>query len=542
MKANEKSILILGAGIMQMPALRTAKEKGWYVTVADGSSEAPGIPLADRFLHIDLKAWKEMASAAAALKKERGLDGVFTAGTDFSLTVARVAEKLGLPGIPVEAAEAASDKALMRRKLAEAGVAVPGFTELTEPKKDPAGSLGFPLVVKPVDNMGSRGVCRVDTCDELDAALKEAFTFSRSGKVLIEEYLDGPEFSIDAIVEKGKVTFCGIADRHIYFEPRFVEMGHTIPTIFEADVVEAVKKEFLKAVKALGIDNGAAKGDVKYSGHRAWIGEIAARLSGGFMSGWTYPFSSGVEVTAAALNIAAGLPADCPAPSREHTCAERGFISIPGVALSIEGADTVRKQEYVREVFVLAKPGDRVRFPENNLQKCGNVIASAEKRAAAVDAAEKGAGTMFVRLKPGEEVTGRFLFGEKESWIPDAFSLALQENMEALEHMVTFPGFTGKRGSSVRRIAVLPALSMEETREWHGIPICGAFERVLDYTGLKTTDAFGVGADEETIGLLFWQAFLRGGIQGAVWLIDTIRICSERGTVFVKELERWRNG
>jgi biotin carboxylase len=542
MKVSEKSILILGAGIMQMPALRIAKEKGWYVTVADGSSEAPGITLADSFLHIDLKAWEEMAAAAAVIKEERGLDGVFTAGTDFSLTVARVAEKIGLPGISVEAAEAASNKALMRRKLTAAGIAVPGFTELSEPKENPAGTLCFPLVVKPVDNMGSRGVCRVDTCLELAAALDEAFTFSRSGKVLIEEYLDGPEFSIDAIVEKGKVTFCGIADRHICFEPRFVEMGHTIPTIFEEEVVEAVKAEFLKAVKVLGIDNGAAKGDVKYSGHRAWIGEIAARLSGGFMSGWTYPLSSGVEVTAAALNIAAGLPADCPPPSREHTCAERCFISIPGVVSRIEGADTVRKQEYIREVFVLVKPGDRVRFPENNVQKCGNVIASAEKRSTAVDAAEKGAGSMFVRLKPWEAATGCFLFGEKEEWIPDAFSLALQENMEALEHMEPFFALKGTAGSTVRRIAALPALPMEDTSEWHGVTLSGAFKRVLDLTGLKTADAPGDGPDECIIGSVFWEAFLRGGIQGAVWLIDTIRGYSEQGTDFLKELERWRNG
>jgi biotin carboxylase len=540
---DRKRILILGGGIMQMPAIRIAKEKGWFVTVADGFSGAPAIPVADRFLHVDLKAWEEMADAAGSIKNSEGLDGVFTAGTDFSVTVARVAEKLGLPGISVQSAIAASDKSIMRRVLSRAGVAVPDFVELTNDEVRPARTLSFPLVVKPVDNMGSRGVRRVDTCDELEKAVKEAFRFSRSGKVLVEEYLDGPEFSIDAIVEHGRITFCGIADRHIFFPPFFVEMGHTIPTVYQSEIIEKVKDEFIRAVKALGIDNGAAKGDVKYCGRKAWIGEIAARLSGGFMSGWTYPLSSGVEPTAGALNIAVGLPAGSLAPSRDHTCAERGFLSIPGIVSELQNVDRVIDNEYIREVFVLVKPGDEVKFPVNNVEKCGNVLASAAKGEIASIAAERGRSDILVRLRAGESVTEAFLFRDREAWIPDAFTFCLSRNLEMVATMSWVYGFSGSRPPDDKLyVAELPLLSMEEGRDWHGLEMKEAYDKVLAATGICSCSP-----DQESsvnrwiLGRLFWHVFIRGGVQGAVWLVDTIRHMMERECCLYRELKAWEN-
>jgi biotin carboxylase len=266
------TIFILGASVMQLPAIRAAKELGWTVVVADANSEAPGAQLADRFLPVDLKDREGLAAAARGIRSEFGLDGVFTAGTDFSASVAYVAEKLSLPGIPLETALRASDKLLMRAALAQAGVPSPRFACASSPE-DPAiaaAGLGFPLVVKPADSMGARGCRAVRDPGELEAAVAAALPYSRSGRAIVEEYIEGPEFSIDALVipakngGEGEILIRGIADRIIRFSPYFIELGHTMPSAQPPEVTEEVLRVFRAGVRALGINIGAAKGDIKY--------------------------------------------------------------------------------------------------------------------------------------------------------------------------------------------------------------------------------------------------------------------------------------
>lgn len=559
--ARQKRILILGAGLMQLPAIRIARGKGCFVLAADGQERAPGAREADQFLHIDLKDTPALVAAAKTVQQDQGLDAVFTAGTDFSLAVAEVAQALSLPGLPVLAARRASDKELMRKTLADAGVNVPGFTAFTAREiADPRGvelpdHLGFPLVVKPVDSMGARGVVRVDTLDELQGALNDSCAYSRSGRVVVEEYLDGPEFSIDAIVEDNRIMYCGIADRYITFAPWFVEIGHTIPSEAEAPVLDAVKLEFERGVRALGINNGAAKGDVKYASSRAWIGEIAARLSGGFMSGWTYPLSSGVEPTSAALNLAMGLPAALPEPAVNLVCAERGIISIPGRISSFQGIDLVQSRPLVQELFIHRSPKDQVRFPRNNVEKCGSVIALAEQRDLAEEEAQLSSGTILVRLEPGNRETGIFLFGEREGWIPEAFPLTMEENRAALEFLPEI--LLWDAGDAVSTPS-LPLLSMEEGRDWHGLSFHQAMERTVEATGLKllaspmapphtdpdtevsVPESPSAGKGGIILGSLFWRAFSIGGLQAAVWLIDTMKLFRDRNMDPWKEIALWQ--
>ncbi|HRZ89974.1 MAG TPA: hypothetical protein P5117_10890, partial [Spirochaetia bacterium] len=181
-----RTIFILGAGVMQIPALRIAKERGWRVVAADGSDKAVGIPFADEFLHIDLKDRPALEEAARRLRENGGLDGVMTAGTDFSASVAWVAEKLGLPGIPFETALNASDKSRMRAVFSAAGVPSPRFSVLSRSDSPAAlpDFLVFPLVVKPVDNMGARGCRLVRDGTELAEALADAHGHSRSGRAI----------------------------------------------------------------------------------------------------------------------------------------------------------------------------------------------------------------------------------------------------------------------------------------------------------------------------------------------------------------------
>jgi biotin carboxylase len=415
----KETIIILGAGVMQGPVINIAKELGFCAVALDGSSSAPCISLADKFEQIDLKDKEGIEAFARSIQGTTSRLGIMTAGTDFSANVAWVAEKLGLPGIPYEYALNASDKSRMRECFKKADLPSPDFITITEsdlplsPPHSPLPTPHSPLVIKPVDNMGSRGCRRIDNAEELNEAAKTAIGFSRSGRAILEDYMEGPEFSVDAIVYHGEITICGLADRHIFFPPYFIEMGHTMPTVIEEEKQTAILDTFRAGIHALGLAGkeniGAAKGDIKLTVKGPMIGEIAARLSGGYMSGWTYPYSSGALPIKAAILAAMGREPEGLIQTKKWTCAERAFISIPGTVKQIEGVEKVKTISHVNDFFLRITEGCKVSFPENNVTKCGNIIASAENRETAVQTAETAARSILIRLDPSDKETEKFL-------------------------------------------------------------------------------------------------------------------------------------
>ena len=534
------TVFILGAGVMQIPAIRAAKGLGWTVVVADADPEAPGIDLADFFLPVDLKDAEGLAAAARGIRTEFGLDGVFTAGTDFSASAAYIAVQLGLPGIPYEVALAASDKLRMRSVLKAAGVASPRFVEAKSSSDlAAAAALGFPLVVKPADNMGARGCRAVRDPSELEAAVAAALPFSRSGRAIVEEYVEGPEFSIDALVDGDEILIRGIADRHISFDPYFVELGHTMPSGAEPEIQAEVLRVFRLAVRALGIRSGAAKGDMKHCPSRggAVVGEIAARLSGGYMSGWTYPYASGIDVTREALLLSVGIPLSAarqkwsglPRDAEERgfavdmgwASAERAFVSIPGKVASVEGCVEAERMPYVKQLFLRVGPGDAVVFPSNNVQKCGNVISQAPTREAAAEAAEAAARALIIRLAPGYLETEAYLRGEgrpdsnaDSSWPPFAFKV---EGDAALD-LAAMPEYSAEAelGPDLPPFAPFARACEVEGADWSGRLFAASAELLRE----RASKAHARSPRLVPAGR-FWRALARGGIQAGLYVLDT---------------------
>lgn len=527
----EKRILILGAGVMQGPAIRFAKERSWETVVVDGDPKAACVALADRFEHIDLKDKDAIEMFARTLKEDGGLHGVLTAGTDFSATVAWVAERLSLPGIPYEVALDASDKSRMRARFRAEGVPSPEFL-IVSSVPEPGFSLPFayPAVVKPVDNMGSRGCRRVDDFKDLRFAVADALSYSRSGRVIVEEFMEGPEFSVDSLVFNGEITICGLADRHIFFSPYFIEMGHTMPTGLSPDKAAELLAVFEQGVRALGIRNGAAKGDVKLTPKGPMIGEIAARLSGGYMSGWTYPYASGVEPTKGALSIAVGEKPTGLQPTRSWTCAERAFISIPGVVSEILDGEISRRAEGVKELFFRIAPGSVVAFPENNVTKCGNVIASAPHRADAVRFAEAAARGVLIRLRPRTRETDDFLSAGPRgpsSFPPDSFALPAGAAISGVPQGsadLLPPGSLTPSDLPRLRIAPFPGFSDSAARDYVGrtVPETLSLIRRLVGSELPLLKSPGAEIDALVLGRRFWEAVVRGGHQGGAYLVDSL--------------------
>ncbi|UTC90139.1 ATP-grasp domain-containing protein [Treponema denticola] len=562
MKENKKRILILGAGLMQGPAIRAAKELGCEVIAVDGNPNAVCAKEADKFFPIDLKDIPALIDLAKSLK-EKGLHGVFTAATDFSVSVAAIAESCSLPGHSLEAARRASDKVLMRESFEKHGVPSPKFTHIFKNEIDKAlqilkqKAIPFPLTVKPADNMGARGCRLVYSQDELRPSLEDAVNFSRSGKAIAEEFIDGEEFSLEALVINGEIFLNALADRHIFFPPYFVEMGHTIPSIKSKEECDELIRVFFLGIKALGLTNGAAKGDIflrkadpKKNGKRtACVGEIAARLSGGYMSGWTVPYSSGFDVTKAAVKIALGEPVD-ELPNSEAArfsaeraasfsaeraalfSAERAWISVPGIIKKIYGLEEARSTKNIKDVLPRLFEKDEAVFPKNNVEKCGNVLSSAESYDEAVKASMEAVQKIFLRLERANNKTN--LFFEKTN--P---SIAVQGNYPP--NFFKFPEDDSTK--EIKNKTFDELLKNSILKEEDEILYPSFFKDFLD----KAFDVHGLSIREaikqafflepnlkekmlilQTIGeplnqslVLWWKYFIRGSRQGLIYYLDT---------------------
>ncbi|UTY30061.1 ATP-grasp domain-containing protein [Treponema putidum] len=537
---------------MQGPAIRAAKELGCEVIAVDGNPNAVCAKEADKFFPIDLKDIPALIGLAKSLK-ENGLHGVFTAATDFSVSVAAIAESCSLPGHSLEAARRASDKVLMRECFEKHGVPSPRFTHIFKSEIDEAlqilkqKAIQFPLTVKPADNMGARGCRLVYSQDELRPALEDAVNFSRSGKAIAEEFIDGEEFSLEALVINGKIFLNALADRHIFFPPYFVEMGHTIPSIKSKEECDELIRVFFLGIKALGLTNGAAKGDIflrkadpqKDGKREACVGEIAARLSGGYMSGWTVPYSSGFDVTKAAVKIALGEPLDELPPqamfSSERAArfsAERAWISVPGIIKKIYGLEEARNTKNVKDVLPRLFEKDETVFPKNNVEKCGNVLSSAESYDEAVKASMEAVQKIFLRLERANDKTNLFFentnlsIAVQGNYPPNFFKFPEDNSTEGIKNK-TFDELLKNSILAEEDGILYPSFFkdfLDKAFDVHGLSIREAIKHAFSLEPRlkeKMLSLQNIGEPLNSDLVLWWKYFIRGSLQGLIYYLDT---------------------
>lgn len=568
-RSDIPTILILGAALMQRPAYEAAQRRGWRAVAVDRDPDAASRPLASEFLQADIADHNEVARVADEYARSRPVNGVFTCGTDFSYTVAVTAARLGLPGMPPEVALRASDKELMRDCFRREGIRSPRYHALPDCTAIATAAaveeLGLPLVVKPVDNMGARGIRLVERQDQIQSAVQIAAAQSRSGRVILEQLIYGPEYSIDALVFDERIVIVGVADRHIFFPPFFVEMGHTIPTVLSGTAYSTLVDGFRDSVRALGIEYGAAKGDVFLSDGQAVVGEIAARLSGGYMSGWTFPAAAQFEPVEAAMELALGLrPRNLPQALNDvtphKTSAERAWLSIPGRVKEVSGLPPAQHfsrgdvgnaldhstasyhsaEAQLVACFPRVYAGSTVSFPTNNVEKCGNIITCGYRRESAIQLAQDYVRNIRVRLEPAEPTTFDFLFGLTGRELPWAFRLTHAANLNNLKNM---PLYTASKQShpsgghnaelSIEPMATpfrqcmylaLPHPELESDPDYNGTTL----HELLDLLRIEyKVEPVVYSADATAhagvvLGAVFWRALLKGGLQGALFIIDTI--------------------
>lgn len=387
----QKRLLVLAAGILQVPVIKKAKEKGYYVIAVDGDSNAIGLQYADKAICANITDEEIMLEIA----REQHVDGVIHPCSEVSMNVmGRINDELGLAGITKEQAIRATNKHLMREAF-EKGNAPSPKSILTDSAEDAWEHLQNDFttdgILKPSRNSGSRGIAKVvrdmnktDFINAYNIALSE----SRDKSVLIEQFIEGPEFSIEIIVWNGKVNVLTVTDKKTTGAPHFVELGHNQPSCYSKEDVETLKAAAVAGVKALGVNNCACHAEAKLMNGKAYLMEIGARLGGDFISTELTHLSTGIDMVAAAINVALGIEPDLSVKEGPKGACIRYFCPKPGRLISVSNTEVLDDPHvYKKEIYV--HEGDIIPEVTSSLSRSGHVIVIEKTPQKAIELAER---------------------------------------------------------------------------------------------------------------------------------------------------------
>lgn len=401
-------ILLVGGGIESLPGLTTAKKMGLDVVVSDANPACPAALLADGFLQASTYDVEETVARALHYHQQvRPIDGVFCLGSDIPLTVASVAQALNLPGIPIHAATLVADKLLMKDCFQAAGIPLPWYAPVVS-----AGALqeivaaqNRTLVVKPPDSRGARGVIRLLPGMDAAAVYAESAAESPTGRVMVEQYLSGPQLSTESLVVDGRVHTIGLSDRNYEyldrFAPYFIENGGDLPSCLSDPCLGKTRRLLERVAPALGIVNGVIKGDIVVVDGEPHVIEVAARLSGGYFCSHEIPLNTGVDFVGVAIDLALGRSIE-PArlvPRFNQGVAQRYLFAAPGAVVAIEGVDEAGRIEGVVHVEVRVAVGEEIGAVRNHPSRAGVIIAVGDSRQQAIERVERAVNGIRIRTR-----------------------------------------------------------------------------------------------------------------------------------------------
>ena len=407
---KQKKMMILGASALQVPAIEKAKALGYRVILVDYDENAVGFALADEKLVVSTLDQEEVYRQALRLQP----DVVLTSTSDGPVrTAAYVNEKLGKrPDLSYENALCATIKDKMRDRLKKCGVPIPKYYVAGdyETFSNAVDSLNGYCIVKPADNAGSRGVVLFECellkadqeaqvrrlaayADQLLELKKKTYEYgksnSRNGTVLVEEVMQGPEVSVEAMVVEGQSHILSITDKYITPPPYFVELAHCEPSRLDEETQEQIRKVAAQAIKAIGIENAPAHVEIKVTEEGPKIVELAARLGGDFITSKLVPLSTGIDMVGASVLLATGEKPDL-IPGWQRGAAIH-FIHAAeeseGVLAEISVPEMLYQEEGMEEIVIYKRPGDAVCGTRSSNDRLGHVITVG---ATAEEAMERG--------------------------------------------------------------------------------------------------------------------------------------------------------
>jgi len=388
-----KTLFIVGGGIETIPGVHLAKKMGLYVVVSDINPDAPCFAIADDFIIASTYNIEETVRAAQRYHQTiRLINGVICIGSDIPLTVASVANTLNLPGISLKAARLSMDKIAMKHKFKKDNISVPWFSfiESIDHLKRIVKTQGYPLVLKPVDSRGARGVLRLTKGVNLEFVYSLAKKYSPTNRVMVEKFLSGPQISTESIVLDGKTYTLGFSDRNYEyierFAPHIIENGGELPSHLLSEEQRDIRDLVQRAALSMGIVNGIVKGDIVLHNGKPYIIELAARLSGGYFCTHEIPLNIGVNFVAQAIHLALGEKINLTelSPKFNKGAAQRYFFPKPGRVIRITGVEKVKQRPEIALCEIRVVTGDIIKSIESHPERAGVVIATGETRQEAV--------------------------------------------------------------------------------------------------------------------------------------------------------------
>ena len=371
-----RKILIIGASVLQLPAILKAKEMGFYVGVVDLNPQAVGVKHADTFFNvstIDTDGIMKVAETFQPL-------GIMTLATDMPMrSIAAVTKKLNLQGISMESAIKATDKGEMIRSFKEHGVDSPWFFILKsiDDLESISGKITYPCIIKPVDNAGSRGVILVNKESELNDAFDYSRKNSRNGEVIIEEFMTGSEVSVEVMAIDGEIHILAITDKITTGPPYFVEMGHSQPSQLPETVQQKIKNLTVKAMHSLGLDNGPAHVEIMVTPNGPKMIEVGARLGGDNITTHLVPLSTGIDMVKATIKLAIGEIPDLSPKFNKGSAIM--YMDVPqGIIRNIKGVEETKQNYAVKEIIFNKNIGESVTSVQSSTDRVGYVIAQGE--------------------------------------------------------------------------------------------------------------------------------------------------------------------
>ncbi len=387
-------LLVLGAGPAQLGLLAAARKRGLFVIAVDRDPAAPGFKYADRRAIIsaeDEQAIEHLATADP-------VDGVIAPGIDWPVAIAaRVADRLGIPHpVSPESALLATSKLRQRERFAATAVAQPAHVVCSTAEEVVAAAeqVGYPCVLKPTDRQGQRGLAIVEQREGLEEAIEDALRESRSGVLLVEELVNGPEVTVNGFSVGGRFHPLTVTDRVLAEPPAFgVALAHVWRSSLEPETVGAAVETAAAAAAALGIADGPTYTQLRIGAGGPRVGELAARLGGGHDAELCQA-ALGINLNGLALAAVLGeeIPERALVPvERAGGACVRFLVAPPGELRGVEGVEDAQAVDGVLDVRLYRRPGHRFGELRRGSDRAGAVIAVGESREKALERADRAA-------------------------------------------------------------------------------------------------------------------------------------------------------
>lgn len=390
--AYEKTLLILGTGLDQIPGIKKAKELGLYTIGLDINPNTPGAKLVDEFYCVSVKDVKQVTNFISHYNKNK-IDGIIAFGVDIPHILAKVAEILGISYYTnYELASISQNKYLAKQLLKQYKVKLPVYKKIEslDELKKAIYEIGYPCVLKPIDNCGARGVLRLTEDIDLKWAYNFSKNYSKIGSLILEKFLDGPQISSESIILNGSIYTVGLAYRNYEFLEKFspfiIENGGDLPPKFlDNRLKESIDIELLKAAKAFNVSNGIIKADIVIHNNKVYIIEVALRLSGGHLSSLEIPINTGIDFLKYAILLALNIknidPEDLKYRSIQYVSLRYIFPHKKGIIKEISFPNFIKDNPLIKSYGLYYTCGDKALYPvKNHTERLGYFIVSTDKQ------------------------------------------------------------------------------------------------------------------------------------------------------------------